>query len=443
MRRTGLFSAVAGISLLLSSVGTASSAGGIVQPSYPAYTKNVTITWWSWTLNNENLIKAFEKKYPTIHVVWHNIGASQTEYTKLETVIKAGSGAPDLVQLQDEIVPQFAASGGLRDLAPLGANRYRSYFLPWVWDQMSEGNAVYAIPEDIGQTALFYNTKIFQKYGLTLPKTWKDFLADAAKLHKANPHVYMTWFDYADGPWFMSLAWAAGARPFAQTGANSWKINLTSPAMQRVTQLWGQMTQQSYAQPIAAWSADWVKNLSSGLYASFIGCAWSPSYELNYLKPGAGWHVAPMPQFTPSPYVTGNWEGSANAVTTQSKNPDAALLFAAWINTNAQAIHTDILSGDQGGRGLWPADQSAQNSPDLNSPVPILDGQRVGTVFGSAAKAVGRGFQWSPWMTYLYSRFGVESGKAVNGQESWQQAMANVQAAVIQYAKQQGYSVTS
>jgi multiple sugar transport system substrate-binding protein len=223
---------------LVSSSLVLSLGASIVQPTYPAYTKQATIKWWSWTTNPQNVIKAFEKQYPSIHVVRENVGSGATEYTKLLTAIKAGSGAPDLVQIEFDHLPQFIATGGLRDLAPLGAKRYRPYVLPWTWNQVSQGHAVYAIPEDSGPTVLFYNAKIFSKYGLAVPRTWTDFAADAAKLHKANPHIYMSFYDPLQGHWFLSLAWAAGAHPFAQTGANSWKVNLTSAPILKVAHLW-------------------------------------------------------------------------------------------------------------------------------------------------------------------------------------------------------------
>jgi multiple sugar transport system substrate-binding protein len=342
------------------------------------------------------------------------------------------------------MLPQFIATGGLRDLAPLGADRYRPYFLPWTWNQVSQGSAVYAIPVDSGPTVLFYDSKIFRKYGLTVPRTWDGFLADAAKLHKAAPQLYMSWFDFLGGTWFLALAWAAGAHPFRRTGSNSWSINLTSPQMLRVAHLWDKMIRLGYVQPMGTWTADWIKNIASGRYASFVGAAWSPSYELApYVKPGSGWRAAALPQWSSQTFGAGNWGGSTYAVTTQSKHPDAALLFAAWVNTSRTGIRWNVLPSDQGGRGVWPVDKYAFNDrQDLDRPIASLDGQRAADSFAAAARAVNTGFQWSPWTNYFEDRYSAEASKAVKGQESWDQALANMQAAVTRFAQQQGYSVT-
>ncbi len=455
MKRAACLAAMAGFAVLASAAGsahpptyatsatTASLAGSIPEPSYPSYNKKVTLTWWGWTTNPQNVIAAFEKKYPSIHVVRSEVGAGAPEYTKLLTVIKAGSGAPDVVQLAYSVLPQFVATGGLRDLAPLGVARYRPYFLPWTWNQGTQGKGVYGLAEDSGPLALFYNVKIFNKYGLRVPTTWNQYLTEAAKLQKANPHIYMTYFPSNDAEWFLGSAWAAGAQPFSQTGANSWKINLTSAPMLKVATLWDTMIKRGYAQPTADFSAQWAKSLASGQYASVVGPAWGSGYLLGpYVKPNSGWHVAPLPQWSTGSFSTGNWGGSVNSVTTQSKNPDAALLFAAWLNTSAQAIRYAVLPSTKGGRGLWPVDKYAFDLPELQVPDPILDGQTSAPIFSAASKAVNTSFQWSPWTTYFDNQFAVQADKAAKGQESWAQALTTTQAAVTQFGQQQGYTIT-
>ena len=71
-------------------------------------------------------VKLFEKHYPSIHITVRNVGAGTPEYTKLLTVLKAGSGAPDVVQIEFERLPEFIATGDLRDLAPWGQLPARS-----------------------------------------------------------------------------------------------------------------------------------------------------------------------------------------------------------------------------------------------------------------------------------------------------------------------------
>ena len=56
--------------------------------------------------------------------------------------------------------------------------------------QVSQGSAVYAVPEDIGPMALMYQPSVLKKYNLPVPATWAQFASDAVALHKADPaHV--------------------------------------------------------------------------------------------------------------------------------------------------------------------------------------------------------------------------------------------------------------
>lgn len=442
---------IAGCALLMSLAARPASqparsviAQGIVQPAFPAYTQKATITWWDWSTNDAVVVKSFETRYPSIHVIPRNVGGGVTEYTKLLTAIKAGSGAPDVVQLVQSALPQFIAGGGLRDLAPLGAQRYRPYVMPWAWHLVTQGKSIYAIPIDSGPSAFFYNSKIFKAYGLSVPTTWTQYMTAAATLHKANPTLYMTYFPPNDGEFSLSMAWAAGARPFVQTGSNSWTINLTSAPMLKVANFWATMVKKGYAQPIANWSAGWIKSLGQGHYASVIGAAWSPAFQLGpYVKPGSGWRAAALPQWSRGTFATGNWGGSVYAVTTQSKYPAAALLFAAWLNTSREGIVWNVLPFDKGGRAIWPVGKYAlEDQQLLNEPVAALDGQRTWKLFTQASRAVDTRWQWSPWTAYFADRYTAEIPKAVNGQESWAQALATIQNAVAQYAQQQGYTIS-
>ena len=68
-----------------------------------------TITFWSWLPGVRSEINLFEKKYPKIKVNYQNAGQGTPEYTKLRTVIKAGSGQPDVAQVEYQYISSFAS----------------------------------------------------------------------------------------------------------------------------------------------------------------------------------------------------------------------------------------------------------------------------------------------------------------------------------------------
>jgi len=147
------------------------------QPDYgkfPAESGPITLEVWSWVSGLDKAARLFEQAYPDIKVHVNNVVGGPAEYQKLQTAIKAGSGGPDVAQIEYDFLSSFIVTDGLTDLSKYGANDVKDYFVPWTWGQVSpDGKAVYGIPQDTGPMALLYNKKIFDQYGLTVP-TWQN-----------------------------------------------------------------------------------------------------------------------------------------------------------------------------------------------------------------------------------------------------------------------------
>jgi multiple sugar transport system substrate-binding protein len=193
------------------------------QPDYskfPVENGPITLEVWSWVGGLDKAGKLFEEAYPNIKVHVNNVGGGPAEYQKLQTAIKAGSGGPDVAQVEYMFLPSFIVTDGLADLSKYGVNDLKSSFVPWTWSQVSpDGKAVYAIPQDTGPMALLYNKKIFDQYGLTVPATWDEFTQQAEKLAQASSgKVKMANFFPTHAPWFISMAWANGAQLFNARG---------------------------------------------------------------------------------------------------------------------------------------------------------------------------------------------------------------------------------
>ena len=89
---------------------------GVTPKRSEALQKETTITVWRWAPQLEPIVKAFEEKYPKVNVNLENVGTGNDHYTKLQNAIKAGSGAPDVAQIEYSALPQFALSDSLVDL---------------------------------------------------------------------------------------------------------------------------------------------------------------------------------------------------------------------------------------------------------------------------------------------------------------------------------------
>lgn len=431
---------IAGVSLIASLCLSSESA--FAKSSAASTGMKATITWWSWTSNPDKVIAAFNKVYPNIKVVHPTIGSGNAEYTKLTTVLKAGSGAPDVVQIEYQYLPRFISTGGIADISQYDA-KYNSMFPKWVWNQVDFGGKLYAVPEDIGPVELYYRPDVFKANHLAVPKTWAQFHSEALKFHKTNPGKYLTFFADNDGGWITNLLWQAGARPFHENSDGSWSIDINSPIAKKVMNYWGALIKAGAVQPASDWTPSWEASIGKGVYASLIGAAWSPAYEFGpYVKKStSNWNAADMPQWGGKKFVASNWGGSTNAVTTQSKNQAAAALFAAWINTSSTGINLAANTSAKGGRDLFPAATAGTATKAFNAPVSDLNGQIAAPIYKKAAASVDKSFEWSPWTDYVYNELTVELTKAAQGKESFSTALDNVQNAVVQFAKSAGYQV--
>ena len=405
-----------------------------------ALQKKTTLTMWNWAPGVDKEVAAFEKKYPKVHVNLVNAGTGGTEYTKLQNAIKAGSGAPDVAQVEYYALPQFALSGGLSDLNTLGLGSNKSKFAPAVWDSVTVNSQLVGLPQDTGPMALFYNKTIFDKYGLTVPTTWDEFVADGKKLHAANPKEYIT-NDTGDAGFVTSMIWDAGGDPYTVKSKTSVNINLQDAGSVKFANEWNQLIQGGDLAPISSWSTQWNQGLSNGTIASLVTGAWMPgNLEGGVAPTGTGdWRVAPMPVWTAggAPATAENG-GSADAVLKQSKHQLAAAGFLQYLNTSAEGTQIFVDAGN------FPSINSILDSTSFQDAAPAyFGGQKINQVLAAAAKSVIPNWSYVPFQVYANSVFGDSVGQAYANKTDLNAALKTWQATTATYGTQQGFTITT
>jgi multiple sugar transport system substrate-binding protein len=412
--------------------GAGGDGGGEATTEGPA-----TLTFWSWVPGLEEDVRLFEKAHPDIDVRLRNVGQGADEYTKLRTALKAGEGAPDVVQIEFQYIPTFTQIDALVDLSQYGANEIAGDYEQWTWEQVSEGDAVYAIPQDSGPMGLLYRKDIFDRYGLKVPTTWEEYAAEAEKLNRANPNILMTNFAANDAGWINGLLWQAGARPFDVEGTRL-SVNFDSPEAGQVMSYWGDLVERGLVDTTPDFTNEWYSGLAKGKYATWVTAAWGPVFLQGVAEQTSGkWRAAPMPQWNEGDSVSANWGGSTNAVTTQSDFPEQAAELAMWINHDPQS--TKMLAEKS---FLFPVLTDLLTSPSFQDQgLPFYGGQPVNQVFIESSNNVDIGFEWSPFQDYVYSQLTTAVGDALKGDGQLEDALSQVQEAVTSYAEEQGFTV--
>jgi multiple sugar transport system substrate-binding protein len=157
----------------------------------------VTITYWQYYFESkvktmDALIKQFEARNPTIHVVQETFPYDSYNQ-KVASAVPAGQG-PDVVNLFYGWLPLYVGSGYLQPLPPdafpvAGVERE---FAPLVKAGKFDGK-YWALPIAVRTLALFYNKDMFRKAGLSRPPlTWDEFTADAQRLTERDSRSRVT-----------------------------------------------------------------------------------------------------------------------------------------------------------------------------------------------------------------------------------------------------------
>ena len=420
-----------------SSQAAAGSGGDSASAIAAALQKPATLTLWAWAPQSQAIVAAFEKKYPKVKVNLVNAGTATTEYTKLQNAIKAGSGAPDVAQIEYYALPQFALAGSLANLDNFGLGGIKNQFSAAVWDSVSVNGALVGLPQDTGPMALFYNKTVFDKYHLQVPATWAEYVADAKKLHAADPKEYIT-NDVGDPGFVTSMIWAAGGHPYVTSGTKDVTINLQDPGSKKFTGLWNPLISGGQLAPVSSWTSQWYQGLANGSIASLVTGGWMGVDLESGVPAGKGdWRVAPMPEWAAGQSATSENGGSSDAVLSSSKNQLAAAGFLEFMNAGPGA-QISAAAGD------FPASSVILASPSFLGVTPAyFGGQAINKVLAQSAGTVLPGWTYLPFQVYANSIFPDTVGQAYTGKTSLDAGLAAWQQQSASYGSQEGFSVVS
>lgn len=401
------------------------------------------VSVWAWYPNMALVVDNFNKAHTDVQVCWTNAGQGGAEYTKVQTAISAGKGLPDVVMLEADHLSSYEIQNALVDISKYGADKVKGNFSAGAWKDVSQGSAVYAIPVDGGPMALIYRTDVFTKYGITTPPTtWAEYESDAQKVKSAGGPVFGDLGANVPAV-LMALQIQKGATPFGYdlTDPKKLTVKLDDQASKDVLDYWADLVKKGLVGTQDQFTTDYISGVVSGNYATYTSAAWAPGY-LTGAGVGKGassgvWAVAPLPQWDPSNPVSVNWGGSAFAVTSQAT--DKAL--AAEV---ALGLYADPASLDDGWKTqtIFPLNQDVLKSDAfINNKSDFFSGQTANKdIYIPAANAYA-GMVYAPITVYYYAQLQAETAKINAGQISGSGAATELQADIVKYAKEQGFTV--
>jgi multiple sugar transport system substrate-binding protein len=412
----------------------AGSGSGSAAELDAALQQGGSLTYWTWTPSAQAQVAAFEKAYPKVDVKLVNAGTNTDEYTKLQNVVDAGSGAPDVAQIEYYALPQFALSNALLDLRQYGLADLKTKYTASTWNSVDIGGKLYGLPQDSGPMAMFYNATVFTKYGIQVPTTWDDYIAAARKLHAADPKKYIA-SDTGDAGFTTSMIWQAGGHPMTVDGTKV-KIDFADAGSRKWATAWSQLLTGGLLAPIPGWNDEWYKALGDGTIATLVTGAWMPGVLQSSVAKAAGdWRVAPIPTYDGTP-VTAENGGGGQSVLRQSKSPALAAAFVRWLNSDPASLK---IFTDSGGFPSTVAELQAPAFLDHESK--YFGGQKINQVLTAAAGKVAPGWSYLPFEVYANSIFGDTVGQSYVRKSDLSAGLASWQQRLVSYGKQQGFDV--
>jgi multiple sugar transport system substrate-binding protein len=397
------------------------------------------LTFWAWAAGYNLAVSKFNATHPGICVTLENAGATSVEYTKISDAQKAGSGEPDVAEMEYFVLPSFEITKTLANLVPYGVGSYRGNEVPAAWDQVSRGGGVYAMPVDVGPLAFYYNSAVLSKYHLTPPATWAQYATEAATLKKRDPGATLATIDWTDDQPVLALMQQYGAFPFQWHGGADLSIDFTGQAQTSFAGYWQKQISAHQVSHYVDFSPSQWSAWDNETVAARFSPAWGPvGMQLSIKKTLGDWRAAQIPQVSAGQHQTGNWGGSTIAVLASSPHAKQAAEFAEWFGGSMASWR--ILSGPVA--GAYPGYQPLLNSPSfLAQTLKISGSQHFQGVFAQAAKTEPAP-DWPPIMNEVNSIWPTVFAGVSNGTESLPAAFRTLQSDLVRYAKSQGFSVT-
>ncbi|MDN5964266.1 MAG: sugar ABC transporter substrate-binding protein [Actinomyces sp.] len=421
----------------------ASGGAGASADSFDT-SKDYQVTVWSWepTIQQDSdVVKAFTQKYPNVKLTVTNVGGAADTYTALSNALQAGSGLPDVSQIEYYALPQYAISSSLADLTPYGAGDLEGQYTTGTWNAVNQTTAkgdkgIYALPVDSGPMALFYNEEVFKEAGVDAPPTtWEEFYEAAKKIHALGDGHYIT-SDAGDAGFLTSMMWQLSPEAFSVNGQDV-TVNFSDPNFAKWTDIWQKLIDEKLIDTnVSAWSDEWFKGLGDGSIASLATGAWMPANLLANAPEGSGkFRVAPMPSIDGQPANSENG-GSSLAVMQESPNKAAAYEFAKFVS-NGDGAKLRVQAGNFPSLQATLEDQAFQSSsgdyaaPDL---LTYFGGQEYNKVLAEGASAVKSGWTYLPFEVAANSKFADTAGQAYAGSgTTLSEALGSWADAIVQY----------
>lgn len=309
-----------------------------------------TVRFWAMGREAEvvtELVADFEKENPGIHVDVQNIPMTAA-HEKLLTAF-AADGLPDVCQLGNTWLPEFAMLDALEPLQPYVDRSKvidpKDYF-PGVWDTNIVNGTLYGVPWYVDTRLLFYRKDLLAESGVKqVPRTWAEFeQAMAAVKRHVGPQRYAIMMPLNEFEQQLSFALQQDD-PLLRDNDNYG--NFRSPGFRKALAFYANMYEQGWAPKVSETQISnvWYE-FFNGSFAFYLSGPWNVREFRLRQPPGmeGKWGTMPLPG--PDGPGAGIAGGASLVIMRQSQHKDSAWKLIEFLSRPQQQARFHAIIGD-------------------------------------------------------------------------------------------------
>ncbi|MGX1478819.1 UNVERIFIED_CONTAM: cellobiose transport system substrate-binding protein [Streptomyces canus] len=340
--------------------------------------RNMVLWYWSGGLS-DTVVKNAKARYDS-SVSLDAIQIGGQYRSKLITTITGQAHIPDIAGLKGEDMAAYLPNADqFIDLRTLGAEKYKSQYLSWKWDQgIADDGTMVGFPIDCGPVGHFYQYEIFRKAGLPYEpddvskelNTWENYFAAGEQLKKRIPGTMLL----TDVNSVFENAVQQGSKRYVD------KDRHFIGDQEHVRHAWAlavEAKRRGIVSDLVSGTPDQLSAKQDGKLPSELGASWAAFDIKNGVPKAKGrYRVAQMP------VRPANNGGSFLAITKACREPEQAFRIITWIlNASNQAQgYVDA--------GLFPSTPASYGLKQMREPDPYFGGQVTTDIFGPAAQQI-------------------------------------------------------
>ncbi|MCC9076861.1 extracellular solute-binding protein [Litorilinea aerophila] len=389
----------------------------------------INLTFWGFATNRNKWYQALAERYkeehPEVSIDIQEI-AYEEMHNKVATTLVAGTGAPDIADIEISRFGQYVKGErvgfvALNDqIAEIEDNLYlRSALSPWSWQ-----GKYYGIGNELNACLLFYRHDLLEAAGIEYPfDTWEGLTQAGQQYVEATGKKFVSLaIDSWDYWWIIAQAFNG----FFDSDGNP---SFDNEGGVRVMQMLANWRWEDEIAVQRAQDQAFYGQMMADEFAIHMGAPWMQGFmKDNAAELEGKWEMQLLPLFEDgSGARSGTHGGTGTCITEQSQHPDVAWDFIRFCNLTNDGV---LLGFEM--QNLFPTWKPAWEDERLQFQDPYFNNQRPADFITEAAPHMPplNNSPWWPEVTDAFERLVITPVLSEETKMPVEEAMANCRAEV-------------